>query len=239
MCSANIADLGVSEERTFFFAMSHAAALIEHPNVARVYDYGVGTDGVPYAVMEYLEGETLFEHLRARRFLPEHEALPMLRSIASGLVAAHEVGVLHRNLKLARVALRPMAGIGICPTLYGFGFEKHDADRLLPKGRYFGTPQYMSPEQASRGDVAFPSDVYALGTIAFRMLTGTYPFWGGVARSVLKAKRSQDAPPLPANDPMGEPLSEGVRAWVGKTLSRDPSARPDAIAALDGLQALI
>jgi serine/threonine protein kinase len=238
MCSANIAELGVSEERTFFFAMSHAAALIEHPNVARVYDYGVGTDGVPYAVMEYLDGETLFEHLRARRFLPEREALTILESIASGLVAAHEVGVLHRNLKLARVALRPMAGMGICPTLYGFGFEKQDADRLLPKGRYFGTPQYMSPEQASRSDVAFPADVYALGTIAFRLLTGTYPFWGGVARAVLKAKRNQDAPPLPAQNPVGEPLSGDLRAWVAGTLQRTPGARPDAIAALDGLRAL-
>ena len=238
MCSANINELGISEERTFFFAMSHAASLVEHPNVARVYDYGVGTDGVPYAVLEYLDGETLFESLRRRRFFPADEAVNVLECIAGGLVAAHGQGVLHRNLKLARVVMRPIPGAGIVPTLFGFGFEKPDADRLLPKGRYYGTPQYMSPEQACKADVSFPADIYALGTIAFRLFSGTYPFWRGDHRDVIKAKRHENAPPLPLTNPGGDPIAEEVRSWVASALQRDPAARPDACAALDGLRAL-
>jgi len=238
MCSSNIARIGVSEERTFFFAMSHAASLVEHPNVARVYDYGVGSDGVPYAVLEYLDGESLFDSLSRRRYVPESEAVAILEPIASALVGAHEVGVLHRNLKLARVVMRPIPGAGIVPTLFGFGFEKPDADALLPKGRYYGTPQYMSPEQTCKADVSFPADIYALGTIAFRLLSGTYPFWRGDHRDVIRAKRTEDAPLLPATTPGGEPISEEMRAFVTATLQRNPAARPDCIGTLDGLRAL-
>jgi Tol biopolymer transport system component/tRNA A-37 threonylcarbamoyl transferase component Bud32 len=216
-----------------FLQEAKAASALDHPNICTVYEAGDTGDGRLYLAMAYYDGETLRQRL-ARGRLPVAEALDVARQIAQGLAKAHRSGIVHRDIKPANLMI---TSDGIVKIL-DFGIAKlwHTAG-LTIAGSLLGTPAYMSPEQARRGEVGPPADVWALGVVFYEMLTGTRPFIGGEEPMALVYALVHDEP---------EPLSRlrsGVPAEIERIISRmlakSPADRyPTAAEAASDLAAL-
>jgi serine/threonine protein kinase len=172
------------------------ARRVTHPNVCRLHhlesftlplgDSGDTGAAVAFITMELLEGETLAEHLSRQGRMTESEALPLVCQIADGLAAAHEAGVIHRDLKPGNIILVDTSG-RTRAVVTDFGLARAaEGMRPLPEGdstgslsgtgRLIGTPQYMAPEQVQSGKITPATDIYALGLIMYEMLTGRRPF---------------------------------------------------------------
>jgi serine/threonine-protein kinase len=172
---------------------AEAVAQLNHPNVVQIYDFGEH-QGRPYFAMEYVEGGSLEQRLKAGP-LPPQEAATMLETLAGALQAAHDKGVIHRDLKPGNVLLTPDG----CPKVADFGLAKllNTEASLIPSGAIVGTASYMAPEQAAgRGrEVKEPADVYALGAILYHMLTGRPPFAGDTFANILSQVISREPNP--------------------------------------------
>ncbi len=227
--------LGVTDGAGFFEARARAAARIWHPNVAPVYDFGVGADGLPYRAGPLLGGVDLLTRLKQTRVLDPTDVVALGQALASALAAAHDVGVVHLNVKPDRVVLMPRAGLPDAPALFGFGFALDDIERLLGGGRRYGTPAYMAPEQFD-GVYGPPTDVYNLGIVLFRLTTGLLPFWGQTVDQVVAAKR-EAAPELPRVNARQQPVSDRLRQTVARMLSTAAADRPSARAVAEALSA--
>src|SRR5262249_26573124 len=158
------------------------ARAVAHPNVCRVYElfaHASEQGEILFLVMELLDGETLTAAIGQRgRFRPD-EAEPLLRQMAAALGAAHPHGVLHRDFKSSNVLLapRPDGSTRVVVTDFGVARAVREGQRVLTcTGSYVGTPAYMAPEQASGSPLGPAADVYALGVVAYEMLTGELPF---------------------------------------------------------------
>jgi serine/threonine-protein kinase len=225
-----------------------AAGHIAHSNVAAATDFGRLEDGSFFLVLEFVAGRSLrqviggYDDERGREAgapLDPMRALRIVRGIARGVAAAHEKGIVHRDLKPENVMLvdpgdgQPPGGDGSAVKVLDFGIAKLDpvavggadagAQPLTRMGAVFGTPDYMSPEQALGRPVDRRSDLYAIGIILFELLTGDRPFRGG-AVTVLRQQVLEDAPPLPeslAVDPR-------VASIVRRLLAKSPEARFDS-----------
>ena len=167
-------------------------AAMDHPNIVRIYDLGVGDDHAHIA-MEYLAGGDL--RRRIEKGIPERAAVQYLRQIASALSAVHSKGVLHRDLKPGNIMLRKDGSI----ALIDFGLAKSAKleSEITDKGEIFGTPYYMSPEQGHGNSVDERSDIYSLGVIFFEMLTGTKPFKADSAMGIIYLHGNAPIPLLP------------------------------------------
>jgi len=167
-------------------------AEIEHPNIVKIFDLGVGDDHAHIA-MEYLEGGDLKQ--RIEKGLTEPEAVSFLRQIASALAKVHDVGILHRDLKPGNIMLRGDDSI----ALIDFGLAKRMRLRmeLTDEGEIFGTPYYMSPEQGHGNGVDHRSDIYSLGVIFYEMLTGKKPFRADTAMGIIYRHANAPVPLLP------------------------------------------
>ena len=159
----------------------NAASVGDHPNVAAVYDFGETSDGLVFLAMEFIEGETLGRRLEREPVLPPARAVEIVRQIAAGLAAAHELPepVVHRDLKPDNILLKTTRDGSDWVKIVDFGIAKaakRDTQMLTTPGLVVGTPRYMSPEQLTGASVDARSDIYALGIIAFQMLTGRMPF---------------------------------------------------------------
>jgi len=170
------ADLGRDEHR-LLARFKREVALnrrINHPNVARMYDYGIAGD-TPYITMELIDGEDLWTLVGRRRRFPPEEAVPIARQIARGAAAIHRLGILHRDLKSQNVIVdRHGAAV-----ILDFGLARGAWEPGLTLGSVLlGTPQYMAPEQALGEDLDERADLYSIGVIAWEMLAGTPPFQG-------------------------------------------------------------
>ncbi|MCA9669242.1 MAG: serine/threonine protein kinase [Myxococcales bacterium] len=194
---------------TQFLREARAASRIRHPNIVDVTDFGKAPDGSIYFVMEFLEGESLEDVLARDGRVPHFSAVNIVNQIARALGAAHEHGIVHQDLKPDNVYLTSRAGrrrivrrdedtgFVIEPEgdfefvkLLDFGVAKFNEDNLGPgltakTGMVFGTPHYMSPEQAQGLPVDPRSDIYALGILFYEMLTGVVPFDGDAALDIL------------------------------------------------------
>jgi eukaryotic-like serine/threonine-protein kinase len=173
-----------------FIREAKATASVKHPNVVQITDFGRLSDGIPYFVMELLVGQTLAEIIKANGPVPTARAVRIIRKVAGALGAAHEAGVVHRDLKPENVFLvdgaRPAAASGADVRVVDFGAAKIvGSSRMTRSGVVFGTPHYMSPEQASGQSVDHRSDVYALGVIMYEMFTGRVPFEADTYMGVL------------------------------------------------------
>ena len=163
-----------------FQAEKQALALLDHPAVAKVYDAGMTESGRPYFVLEYVAGEPLQEYCDRQR-LPVEARLALFQQVCRGVEHAHQRGVIHRDLKSSNVLIATSDGTPH-PKIIDFGVAKAIDHKLAAEtvftelGVMIGTPEYMSPEQASGGGgVDTRTDVYALGVILYRLLTGTHP----------------------------------------------------------------
>jgi tRNA A-37 threonylcarbamoyl transferase component Bud32 len=178
------------ELATRFVLEARATAAIKHPHIVQITDFGKLDDGTPYFVMELLVGETLSQIIKRGGPLPAARAAKIVLQVAGALGAAHEAGVVHRDMKPENVFLvRPAAGAAGNEDdvrVVDFGTAKvAGAGRLTKTGIVFGTPHYMSPEQASGQPVDHRADIYALGIIMYEMFTGRVPFEADTYMGVL------------------------------------------------------
>ncbi len=165
---------------------------IDHPNIVRIYDLGVGDDHAHIA-MEYLGGGDLKQ--RIREGIRTADAVAYFKQIASALARIHEVGILHRDLKPGNVMLRADGSV----ALIDFGLAKRMrlSLEITGQGEIFGTPYYMSPEQGHAEDVDARSDIYSLGVIFYEMLTGEKPFRAESALGIVYLHANAPVPLLP------------------------------------------
>ena len=212
-----------------------AAASIDHPNVAGATDFGRLGDGSFYLVLEYIAGRSIGELLVHREPLAVERAVHIMRQIAEALVAAHAQGIVHRDLKPENVMIVARPDDANFVKILDFGIAKVVAERggpvLTRVGSVFGTPHYMSPEQASGGEADARSDLYALGVLAYEMFTGVPPFDDADVGRVLAMQVEQPAPEMPATvDPE---LREVVRRLLKKAPEDRFQAAADVVVALD------
>jgi serine/threonine-protein kinase len=220
-----------------FFNEARATALIKHPGLLDVQDFGFLPDGSAYLVMEYLEGESLSALLKRQDRLPLPLLAVLTRQIAAAVHAAHEKGIIHRDLKPDNIFLLPDPDLpaGIRVKVLDFGIAKlADAGASgvshTRTGAVMGTPAYMSPEQSrGAGQVDRRSDVYALGCIMFEMACGRPPFVKeGVGELI--AAQIYEPPPLPSS--VEPSLSPGLETLILRTLAKEPADRPQSMDAL-------
>jgi serine/threonine-protein kinase len=198
-----------------FRGEARTMANINHPGVVDVYDYG--TDGgTPYLVMEYVEGDALATTLgRVGRLTPAR-TMALLAQAADALQAAHEKGIVHRDVKPGNLLVRPNGTL----VLTDFGIARSAMlGQLTQTGSVLGTASYISPEQAAGGVATPASDVYALGVVAYQCLAGRRPFEGDGPLEIAMKHVRDAPPPLPADTP------PAVRAIVERAMAKDPPAR--------------
>jgi serine/threonine-protein kinase len=211
-----------SELRERFLREAETASRVVHPGIVRISDWGYLPDGRPFYVMELLEGSSLRAVLARHGPLPPARAADIARRIAEALAAAHRAGIVHRDLKPDNVQLAPDGSV----KLVDFGVAIA-VDSSAQQGRSrvaFGTPHYMSPEQAAGDPVDGRADLYALGVVLYEMLTGRVPFDAPTHAEVLGQQRS--AAPVPPSRAPGvtAPLGE-LEAVVLRCLAKHPDER--------------
>ena len=198
---------------------------IGHPNIVDVFAFGQTTDGRSYFVMEWLKGESLRARIARSRLDPD-EICELIRPLARALEAAHEQGVIHRDLKPDNIFLVELRGEAPRVKLLDFGIaklarEEHRMERTAT-GAMVGTPQYIAPEQAKGYAIDHRVDIYALGGILFELLTGRPPFVADNAMEMV-AKHLMETPPRPSTLAHVPPELDDL---VLRMLSKDPAGRP-------------
>ncbi|WP_158627255.1 serine/threonine-protein kinase [Corallococcus sp. AB045] len=210
---------------------ARAVNAIRHPGIIDIFGFGKLPDGRPYVVMELLEGRPLSELLSDQKRLDVPTVLWMLDQILSALGAAHRAGVVHRDLKPANVFMVEPPNAAPTIKLVDFGIAKLLENRESPTtldGSVLGTPEFMAPEQIRGGTVGPATDLYALGIMAFQMLTGARPFQGDPVQ-VLFAHVDR-IPPLPSSRAEGIPPE--LDTLVLQLLAKDPALRPPSAEAV-------
>jgi serine/threonine-protein kinase len=212
-----------------FLQEARATAAIRHPAVVAISDFGTLEDGAPYFVMDLLVGETLATRMRGRGLLSPREASSIARKLADALSAAHAANVVHRDLKPENVFLVRAAGgkavVDEDVRIVDFGAAKIvGGSKLTRPGVVFGTPYYMSPEQAGGQPVDARADVYSLGVLLYEMVTGAVPFEADTYMGVL-TKHLFATPAKPSErTPSGVQLGD-LESVVLRALEKDPAER--------------
>lgn len=235
-------DLQEGEAIARFEREARTAASVQHPNVIGVTDFGKSEEGVFFLVMEYVEGESLYQLLRREGTIPVQRALTFLRQTCAGVEAAHDEGILHRDLKPANIFIvqkkkkdgSTLAGDDIV-KVGDFGLAKIISQSLAgitsgsgPASRgILGTPEYMAPEQMHAGAVLDArADVYALGAIAYHMLGGRPPFTGEIMQ-IFAQKLTQETPALST---LRSDIPSAVEKAVMHALAKEADARSASVA---------
>jgi len=198
-----------------FRGEARTMANINHPGVVDVYDYGTD-DGTAYLVMEYIEGDALATTLARVGRLTPGRTMALVAQAADALHAAHEKGIVHRDVKPGNLLVRPNGTL----VLTDFGIARSAlVGHLTVAGSVLGTASYISPEQAAGGVATPASDVYALGVVAYQCLAGRRPFEGDTPLEIAMKHVREVPPPLPTDTP---PV---VRSIVERAMAKDPPAR--------------
>jgi serine/threonine-protein kinase len=176
--------------RAWMLREARAANRVDHAHIIDIHDIGETEEGDLYLVMEYIVGVPLSTEL-AKGAMPLSRAVDILEQMCAALARAHDLGVIHRDLKSDNIQLTSRGGRKDFVKILDFGLAALARDpRLAPKGAVFGTPEYMSPEQARGEDVGAQSDLYALGVLFYEMLTGQLPFRANDRDTLLEMQRS-------------------------------------------------
>ncbi|MGD0675537.1 MAG: serine/threonine-protein kinase [Polyangiaceae bacterium] len=209
--------------RERFRREAKSAQALTHPNVIEIFDHGETDGGTPYIVMELLEGQTL-SALIDEGPVPTLRALPLMIQIARGIARAHDLGVVHRDLKPDNIFICERADRGDLVKILDFGIARSRTDsRLTSAGELFGTPQYMAPERIMSGDAGPSVDLYAAGVIFFEMVTAGLPFEASDPPTFLVKHLKEPAPAPRTRNPR---VHERLDALILELLQKDPSARP-------------
>ena len=201
-----------------FLTEARAAGGLSHPGIVVVHDVGRDVEaGTLFIALEFLEGRTL-DRLIAEKPFEWQEALRLTARIAEALTHAHERGIVHRDIKPANIMVLASGD----PKIMDFGIAKVPASQLTIAGQFFGTPAYMSPEQAAGEEIDGRSDLFSLGTILYLLLTGQRAFDGNSIPAIVDKVRLQDPPP-PSRLVPGIPAS--VDYIVRRALAKKPADR--------------
>ncbi|MEU4240940.1 serine/threonine-protein kinase [Actinoplanes sp. NPDC026619] len=204
-----------------FYGEARMMASFRHPGVVEVYDYAGAGDGdsaedqVAYLVMAYVEGEPLSARVR-QGTLPVEETMSIVAQAADALHAAHEVGVVHRDVKPGNLIVKPTGAV----VLVDFGVARSAAVTSVTQlNAIVGTALYMAPEQVAKGKVTAATDIYALGAVAYHCIAGRPPFDGDNALQVALRHLEEEPEPLPAEAPLA------VRELIAKAMAKQPGDR--------------
>jgi serine/threonine-protein kinase len=207
---------------------ARALCRLDHPNIMTVHDFGVTESNQPYMILEYVEGSDLDAVVEQEGPLPLMPALDLSEQICNGLAHAHEMGVLHRDVKPGNVMLKRSADGRIIPKIFDFGLAKlkepegHSELALTQLGQVFGSPPYMSPEQI-RGQVLDErSDIYSTGCLIYEILTGRVPFVADDIMDILAMHIDEEHLPMQSLRPS---LPAGLDPIVKRALEKDRECR--------------
>ena len=207
-----------------FIREAKAAAALSHPNIVAVQDQGWNQNGVPavFIVMELIEGHTLREYLNERGRFEIKDAINYLTPILSALAAAHDLGIVHRDMKPENILISKEGRVKIAD----FGLARGEligSTMTAESSVVLGSVSYLSPEQVQRGVADSRSDVYALGIVAFEMLTGEKPFTGDSPIQIAYMHVNQEIPSLRSKR---KEIPEALDTLISKATDRDPDKRP-------------
>ncbi len=221
-----------------FLREAKAASRLSHENIISLSDFGKVPSGAPFFVMELLDGRILSDRLYEGKGMPIPEALRLITEIGRGLAAAHQHGVVHRDLKPDNIGLvRDEDGTEHVKIL-DFGLAKiaQENRKLTRVGQVLGTPEYMSPEQASGQTVDLRSDIFALGILLYRLITGQVPFGGDSFMAIISRVLSERPKP-PRSLCQAPELTPELEAVILRALARQPEDRyPTMDAMLEALR---
>lgn len=213
---------------------AQALAALSHPNIVSVTDFARTADGRPFYVMEQLDGRTLGEEFRSRGAFPVDEAIDVVRQILAGLAAAHQLGLVHRDIKLDNVFLHRTASRERVVKLLDFGVAKVLAGRdsrapappTLPTadGAIVGTPRYVSPEQVLGKGIDHRADIYATGLVLYTLVCGRGPFDDVRKQEDFFIAHLGDEPPAPS-DVSRQPLPHELDAAILRAIRKNPADR--------------
>ncbi|HVU02223.1 MAG TPA: serine/threonine-protein kinase [Polyangiaceae bacterium] len=210
---------------------ARAMAQLSHPNTVKVFNYGELDDGSLYIVMEFLEGRNLNRAVKREGPMTVDRAIPILIQVCGALQEAHQMGIIHRDLKPENIFLSKQMGMDEYPKVLDFGLAKVTEQQMRPgsvnltqEGMVFGTPEFMSPEQAQGQTLEATSDIYSLAVILYEALTGKLPF---DARSPMEfIQKHVVDPPIPLSERVpGLKFPKGLDDVIGKALEKEPGRR--------------
>ncbi len=205
------------------------ASRISHPNVCQIYDFGETPEGIIYLAMEFIEGAALTDIIEKEGALPPARAARILRQSADALAAAHDLGIVHRDLKPDNIMVVQGKDGSDIVKVVDFGIAKAVAgdeagQKVTKTGLVVGTPEYMSPEQLSGDKLDGRSDIYSLGLVFYRMLTGVLPFQADSAQETMIKRLTDDPMTLETARP-DIAFPPKLQAVLDKALARSPSER--------------
>src|SRR5271166_3440694 len=213
---------GETHLRAWMLREARAANRVDHAHIIDIHDIGETEEGELYLVMEYLVGQSLSSEL-ARGSMQLSRGVDILEQMCAALARAHDLGVVHRDLKSDNILLTSRGGRKDFVKILDFGLAHLAMDpRLAPKGAVFGTPEYMAPEQARGEEATAQSDLYALGVLFFEMLTGQLPFRSDDRETLLEMQRTAISPRPRSIKPDVLPAAETI---VVKLLEKDRRKR--------------
>lgn len=214
-----------------FFREARSAARLIHPNVVQVYDVGVD-QRIPHIIMEYVDGETLYDRVQREGKLAAAEALEIVRQAALALVRAQEFDIVHRDIKPANIMLSRRGEV----KLADFGLAKVTSDTTVTRTgarSALGTPYYLSPEQGEGGPLDVRSDIYSLGATFYHLVTGRPPFTGSTTQEIIRAHAKSPLFPACRAEPS---VPRAVSDIIDKMMAKSPADRyPSARALLAGM----
>lgn len=223
-----------------FQAEGKAIARLDHPHIVKIYNMGLDKTGFPYYVMDLLEGKSLQDALREKPALQFEDLISIFIQIANALSYAHSKGIIHRDIKPSNIMLldKPL-GRSSEPNamLVDFGIAKlvtldaREAQKLTSTGQIYGTPLYMSPEQAIGSQIDARSDIYSFGCALFEALTGKPPFKGPSATETVLMHLNEQPPTLLAAS--GIEYGEDLEALIAKLLQKDRDHRYQSMAQVE------
>ncbi|MBY0359404.1 MAG: serine/threonine-protein kinase [Candidatus Obscuribacterales bacterium] len=209
---------------------AQAASALNHPNILTVYDFGISNQGMPFMVMDFLEGTNLSTLIQERGHLSINQALAIFTQACSGLAHAHQKGVIHRDLKPANLMLVDYDGQTDFLKVVDFGIAKllqpdsSTAEPLTHTGEVFGSPLYMSPEQCRGLELDQRSDIYSLACVLYRSVTGRPPFAGGTPMECMYKQVNESV--ISFSDACPElNLPEALERIIFKAMDKNPDNR--------------
>ena len=219
-----------------FLREARVISMLTHPNIVRVFIFGETKSGSSYMAMEHVEGTGLDREV-SRGAMPEERAIDIARQMVDAIGEAHDLGIMHRDLKPENVLLTEHRGRRDFVKILDFGIAKvkNTSQQLTQSGIVYGTPAYMSPEQAQALDIDARADLYSLGCMMYEMVTGKLPFDAKTALKILEMQAFQ-APEPPSSRGT---VSPGFEAVILKAMAKKPENRfQNAQEMLDALDAL-
>ncbi len=214
---------------------------LTHPNTIAIYDYGCTPEGVFYYAMEYLEGATLLDFINHHGPVGPARAIYLLDQICESLQEAHDIGLIHRDIKPGNIFMCQRGGRYDTIKVLDFGLVKDVDDdedvQLTGEGQIQGSPGFMAPEMIKGAEHANAlTDIYALGAVAYALVTGRAAFQGPSAMAVLLKQVNED--PIAPSEHLATPLPADLEALVLRCIARDPAQRPASMAhVLEALRA--